>query len=338
MQYTFATTMTPVQFGGVEPEADNIEEARDSEHELYGAPYNTYEHPMPPGVMLAKSFSQTRSSFNTNMLPTRNLTYPPLLPPSFPPPSPTGSTATSRTSHSHSRSFSFTVGGSRFLPPLDYDEHEHDDEPPEASLVECDPDVDTPSIESQVGPAPRTSSKRTAAHERERAAGYIPRPPNAFILFRASFVRAKRLEMSGVSQAGSALNPDTSKTTVVSAGKTFPSFVRFHYFIFLHYPITYVLTDILYSIFYKVPTQHPHTRRSQSSPASSGEVWTRASEQYGRHGPRRRKQNIGGSIRIGGSDPPMRVVYEYEMEEGEAGRIKEEAPLREEREGRKPRN
>lgn len=46
---------------------------------------------------------------------------------------------------------------------------------------------DSPTVFQDAQEAPRTS------HGRKRDASYIPRPPNAFILFRSSFIKSQQV-------------------------------------------------------------------------------------------------------------------------------------------------
>ena len=77
--------------------------------------------------------------------------------------------------------FTFTTQ----LPPLGYSiDGANDDGPPE--LVAPEMAMDSPPGTPMFGPT-------RASHAKRRDASYIPRPPNAFILFRSSFIRAQHI-------------------------------------------------------------------------------------------------------------------------------------------------
>ena len=59
---------------------------------------------------------------------------------------------------------------------------------PETSILASPPD--SPSFYE--GPMPAPADARTS-HGKKRDASYIPRPPNAFILFRSSFIRSQQV-------------------------------------------------------------------------------------------------------------------------------------------------
>ena len=59
---------------------------------------------------------------------------------------------------------------------------------PETSILASPPD--SPSFYN--GPMPAPMEARTS-HGKKRDASYIPRPPNAFILFRSSFIRSQQV-------------------------------------------------------------------------------------------------------------------------------------------------
>lgn len=70
-----------------------------------------------------------------------------------------------------------------------------------------DPTVEPPSPSDALFPpaellAPSTSRRRAPPGKR-RSQGYIPRPPNAFMLFRANFVRQKHVPGSIETNHGS---------------------------------------------------------------------------------------------------------------------------------------
>jgi hypothetical protein len=59
---------------------------------------------------------------------------------------------------------------------------------PETSILASPPD----SPNFYEGPMPAPADARTS-HGKKRDASYIPRPPNAFILFRSSFIRSQQV-------------------------------------------------------------------------------------------------------------------------------------------------
>lgn len=50
----------------------------------------------------------------------------------------------------------------------------------------------SPIFDDESGQAVSTASARTS-HSKKRDASYIPRPPNAFILFRSSFIKSQQV-------------------------------------------------------------------------------------------------------------------------------------------------
>lgn len=62
---------------------------------------------------------------------------------------------------------------------------------PETSIL-ASPDDSPTFFEGPLPPAPATGDGRSS-HGKKRDASYIPRPPNAFILFRSSFIRSQQV-------------------------------------------------------------------------------------------------------------------------------------------------
>jgi len=62
---------------------------------------------------------------------------------------------------------------------------------PETSILAC-PDDSPTFYEGPLPPAPAAGDARSS-HGKKRDASYIPRPPNAFILFRSSFIRSQQV-------------------------------------------------------------------------------------------------------------------------------------------------
>jgi hypothetical protein len=62
---------------------------------------------------------------------------------------------------------------------------------PETSILAC-PDDSAAFYDGPLPPAPVTGDGRSS-HGKKRDASYIPRPPNAFILFRSSFIRSQQV-------------------------------------------------------------------------------------------------------------------------------------------------
>ena len=55
-----------------------------------------------------------------------------------------------------------------------------------------DPHVQPPDLQSSPDNSTMSPTPR-ASHAKKRDASYIPRPPNAFILFRSSFIKSQRV-------------------------------------------------------------------------------------------------------------------------------------------------
>lgn len=54
-------------------------------------------------------------------------------------------------------------------------------------------DTQTDQVATYSPPTSPTFGPARVAHSKKRDASYIPRPPNAFILFRSSFIRAQHI-------------------------------------------------------------------------------------------------------------------------------------------------
>ncbi|KAF6763288.1 hypothetical protein DFP72DRAFT_528636 [Ephemerocybe angulata] len=85
---------------------------------------------------------------------------------------------------------SFTSGSIAFAPNVT--PGTYNDPPPPFS--ETDPLPDSLLFPASSPPSSATNSKSpTTAHGRKKPASHIPRPPNAFILFRSSFIRSRHV-------------------------------------------------------------------------------------------------------------------------------------------------
>jgi len=73
---------------------------------------------------------------------------------------------------------------------------------PDSDSLDSDPSSPTSSLFPPAATPPAPSRKRCPPGKR-RSQGYIPRPPNAFMLFRADFVRQKHVPGSIETNHGS---------------------------------------------------------------------------------------------------------------------------------------
>lgn len=63
----------------------------------------------------------------------------------------------------------------------------------EAAPSAADWSSGSPAIEDESQVASSSWMPRPTSHGKKRDASYIPRPPNAFILFRSSFIRSQQV-------------------------------------------------------------------------------------------------------------------------------------------------